>query len=276
MQQLFYFIRKFRYFLLFLFLEMAAVYLTAQQHLFHQSKIINSANAISGGLYEKFHSVNEYFHLRAENKLLSEENIRLKNALGKREISNNNVYFTVNDTINYFQKYQYTSAKIINNNYTKRNNYLTMNKGSDQGINTEMGVVTDKGIIGVVKNVSNNFATVLSILNKNSKINVRFKKNEYFGTLVWNGKDYRIMQIVDIPRQAEIKPGDTIISGGKSAIFPEGIPVGVIKNSKFKNNQYTEINVILFNDMSALGYVEIIQNLQKEEQRELEKTLENE
>ncbi len=90
--------------------------------------------------------------------------------------------------------------------------------------------------------------------------------------MFWDGKDPNILQITDIPRQAIIKVGDTIISGGKSAIFPEGIIVGVIKDFKFENNQFLEINVTLFNDMSSLGYVQVVKNLQKKEQLNLEQT----
>ena len=117
---------------------------------------------------------------------------------------------------------------------------------------------------------------MLSILNSNSKINIRLKNYDHFGTLAWDGKDYKITQITDIPRQAIIKTGDTIITGGKSAIFPEGINVGTIKDFKFENNQYIEINVALFNDMSSLGYVQVIKNLQKSEQLKLEQNAVNE
>ena len=125
-------------------------------------------------------------------------------------------------------------------------------------------------IIGVINNISSNHDTVLSILNRNSKINIRLKNSDHFGTLAWDGKDYNITQLSDIPRQAVIKTGDTIITGGKSAIFPEGIHVGTIKDFKFENSQYIEINVALFNDMSSLGYVQVIKNLQKSEQLKLE------
>jgi rod shape-determining protein MreC len=182
----------------------------------------------------------------------------------------------VADTLEYIQKYEYIVAKIIKNDFTNRNNTLTLNKGSGSGLATDLGVINSKGIIGVIKNVSSNYATVLSILNSNSKINIRLKNDNHFGTLIWNGKDYNILQITDIPRQTVIKVGDTIITGGKSAIFPEGIHVGVVKDFRFENNQYLEINVSLFNDMSSLGYVQVVKNLQKEEQFNIEQRTINE
>ncbi len=270
MQQLFYFIRKFRYFLLFLLLEIIALTLTIQNHSYQQSKFINSANFISGGIYNKVSSITDFFNLKSENKRLSEENNHLKNWIEKNKQITVNKVVTLIDTNSLSQKYQYISAKIINNNYSKRNNFLTLNKGTKQNLKIDLGVVNSKGVIGVIKNISTNYASVLSILNSNSKINVRLKKSFHFGTLVWNGKNYNVVQITDIPRQAVIKVGDTIITGGKSAIFPEGIKVGVIKNFKFENNQYKEINVSLFNDMSSLSYVQVIINYQKNEQKKIE------
>jgi rod shape-determining protein MreC len=139
-----------------------------------------------------------------------------------------------------------------------------------------MGVINSLGVIGVIKSTSSNYSSVLSILNSNSKINVRPINSNHFGILSWDGKESNILQIIDIPRQAQIKKGDTIITGGKSAIFPEGIPVGTINNLSFENNQYSEINVKLFNDMTSLGYIQIIKNLQRIEQKTLEENSTNE
>ncbi len=276
MRQIIYFIKKSRYFLLFIVLEILAFIAIIQNHTFHQSKFVNSANSITGGVYKKVNSINEFFHLKIDNQLLNEENARLKNLLEARENKNVLDIFTVIDTFQYFQKYEYSVAKIINNNYTKRNNFLTLDKGTRNGLTPDLGVINSKGIIGVIKNVSSNYATVLSILNTNSKINVRLKNSNYFGTLVWDGKNYNVTQVIDIPRQAVVKAGDTIVSGGKSAIFPEGIAIGVVKDFKYEQNKYQIINILLFNDMSAIGEVQIVKNLHKDEQITLEQRVENE
>jgi rod shape-determining protein MreC len=253
-----------------------AFILIVQSHSYQQSKFVNSANSITGGLYNKVNSVSAFFHLKKDNQLLSEENARLKNLLEARENKFVLDTFSVIDSSQYFQKYNYSVAKIINNNFTKRNNFLTINKGAKQGLGPDLGVINSKGIIGVIKNVSANYATVLSILNNHSKINVRLKNSDHFGTLVWNGKDYNTTQIIDIPRQALVKAGDTIITGGKSAIFPEGIAIGVVKDFKYEQNKYQIINVMLFNDMSAIGEVQIVKNLHKDEQKTLEQRIVNE
>ena len=276
MQQIIYFIKKFRYFLLFLLLETLAIFFTIQHHSYHTSKFVNSANSISGGFYNKVNSINEFFLLKNENRLLVEENVRLKNLLDQKGVSYNKESFTVVDTSKYFQKYEYSVAKVINNNFTKRNNFLTINQGAENGLTPDLGVINSSGVIGVIKNVSSNYATVLSILNNNSKINVRLKNSNHFGTLIWDGKKHTTTQIIDIPRQAVIKVGDTIITGGKSAIFPEGINIGVIQDFKFENNKYQQINLLLFNDMSSIGYIQIVKNLQKNEQDKLEQNTKNE
>jgi len=276
MRQIIYFIKKFRYFLLFIVLEIFAFIFIIQGHSYHQSKFVNSANFVTGGFYNKVNSVNEFFHLKTDNKILSEENVRLKNLLEARENKFVLDSFTVIDTSQYFQKYEYSVAKIINNNYTKRNNFLTLNKGTKNGLTQDLGVINSKGIIGVIKNVSSNYATVLSILNSNSKINVRLKNSNHFGTLVWDGKNYNITQVIDIPRQAVVKAGDTIVSGGKSAIFPEGIEIGVVRDFKYEQNRYQIINILLFNDMSAIGQVQVVKNLHKNEQFTLEQSVVNE
>ncbi len=276
MQQIIYFIKKFKYFLLFVFLEFIAFVFTFQHHSYHKSKFVNSANFITGGIYNELNSITEYLNLKSENKLLIEENTHLKNLLEQRNSVAPITINTVIDTVKYFQKYEYTVAKIINNNYTKRNNILTLNKGTNQGVTQDLGVINGKGVIGVIKNVSSNYATVISILNSYSKINVRLKNNTHYGTLVWDGNDYNTVQITDMPRQAKIKLGDTVITGGKSTIFPEGIPIGVIKNFEFKSQQYKKIDVALFNDMSAISNVQIVKNLQREEQKSLEQKTENE
>ncbi len=270
MQQIIRFIEKYRYFILFLLLEFIALFFTIQSHSYHKSKFINSANSITGGAYKKANSINEFFSLKKENQRLSEENARLKNLLSQEGFSIDTITNISIDTTKYFQRYNYIPAKIYNNSYSKRNNYLTINRGTKDGVDSEMAVVNSKGIIGVTKSVSKNYTTVISILNEYSQIHVKLKNNNHFGSLSWDGKNYNILQLVDIPRQAQIKAGDTIITGGKSTIFPEGILVGTIKDFEVSNNVFQTINIQLFNDMSSVSNINVITNLHKEEIEQLE------
>jgi rod shape-determining protein MreC len=272
MQQIIRFLQKYRYFILFLLLEFIALAFTIQSHSYHSSKFVNSANSITGGVYKKANSINQFFNLEVENVRLLEENTRLKNLLSLKPTQLNANLNTIIDTTLYFQRYNYLGAKIYTNSYSRRNNILMINKGSKDGIQPEMGVVSSRGIIGVTKSVSKNYSTVISILNKYSKINVKSISDNHFGTLAWNGKDYRTVQLQDLPRQAHIKIGDTIITGGKSTIFPEGKLVGTIKDFEIENNTFKTVNITLFNDMSSLSNVNVIQNLHKKEIQQLEST----
>jgi len=272
MQQIINFIIKYKYFLFFLFLELIAVSLTFQNHSFHKSKFVNSANYFTGGIYKRINSFKEYTHLKVYNQELLDENTRLKNILSQKlkDSSIQSIQFL--DTIKYSQEYSYLPAKVYKNQYHKKYNFLLINKGSRQGVQADQGVVNSNGIIGITNAVSKNYSTVLSILNENSKINVKLLNSLYFGTLQWDGKDYNILQLIDLPIRANIKIGDTITTGGKSTIFPEGVPVGTILDFNKENNIYQSINIKLFNDMSAIGPINIITNFDKEEITTLEET----
>lgn len=268
MQQIVYFFQKYKYFLFFLLLEFVAIAFTINNNTFHKSKFISSANTITGGLYEKSSQLSEYFNLKSQNKELIDENIKLKNKLQLIEsLLDSTISKTVIDTLKYHQRYTYTKAKITKNNYTNPNNFLLINRGRNQGVTSEMAVINSKGVIGIIDDSSSNYSRIQSILNSNSRINARLKNSDHFGTLKWNNQDYNTVQLEDIPRQAAIKIGDTIITGGKSTIFPEGIPIGTIKNI---DNSQNSIDITLFNDMSNLGYVYVVKSLDKKEINSLE------
>ncbi|MDB9732916.1 rod shape-determining protein MreC [Polaribacter sp.] len=269
MQQLIYFFQKFKYFLFFLLLQFTALTLIFNNLNFQNSKYINSANELTGGLYNKVSNISDYLSLKATNTQLTEENTLLRNFLNQKKNTSFTVDSIVIDTLKHHQKYTYTSAKVINNSYSKAFNFLTINKGTANGLDKEMAVVNGKGIIGFTDNLSPNYGRIQSILNKNTKVNARLK-NGYFGTLQWNGLDYNTVQLIDIPRQAPVKIGDTIETGGMSAIFPEGILIGTVIEINKDNAVDNVINVKLFNDMAVIGPVYIIKNLQKVEIKRLE------
>lgn len=270
MQQIINFVIRNRYLLLFFLLEIIALIFVFQSHTYHKSKFVNSSKNVIGSFYTQSDKLKNYLSLAKENKLLAEENTNLRNLLFKKNLAIDSVIHKVTDTV-YHQEYHYITAKIINNSYAKRNNYLTINKGLKHGIQKDMGVILPNGVVGVVQDVSPNFATILSLLNENSKINVGVKNSNHFGTLAWDGKSYEEAQLLDFPRRAALKIGDTIVTGGKSVLFPEGIPVGVIKSLKLRNNYYENIVVTLLTDMSNLGYVYVINNIDKKEIEKLEK-----
>lgn len=270
MQQLIYFFQKYKYFLFFLLLEFIAFALIINNNSFHKSKFVSSTNGITGGLLNTSSEISDYFNLETQNKALAEENIRLKNLLEQVHVSSDSLLeTTVIDSVKYNQHFTNINAKITANQYSSSNNFLTINRGLKHGITTEMAVINGKGIIGITENVGNGHSRIQSILNRHSKINARFKNNNYFGTLEWDGKNYNIVQLKDIPRQAISKIGDTIITGGMSTIFPEGILIGTIINIPEKHTASNTLDIQLFNDMSNLNQVYVVKNLYKKELQNL-------
>ena len=276
MQQIFNFIFKNSYRLLFLLLLGISLTLTIQAHSFHKSKVISSANFLTGGVYAQLNDIDEYFSLRSRNEELASENARLKMILFNRTDS---LDIDQIDTIPGLKRTNVIVSKIIHNSYNTPENYLTLHAGSNNGVKTDMGVINDLGIVGIVEKTSPRYATVLSVLNTKSRINAKFKKSNHFGSLVWNGKNTGFVQLIDVPRLASsVRKGDTIVTGAESRIFPENINIGTVHKIYIddKTNYYT-IDVKLFNDMTNLGHVYIIKDNEREELLQLEKeTRENE
>jgi len=258
MQQIVNFILRNKTFLLFVLLLFVSVMLTIQSHSYHRSGFINSANFLSGGIYNASNSMSEYFDLKNQNKLLQEDNKRLKSILYNTKQTPDTNYI---DSTNYNKKYKFTAAQVIRNSYATTNNILLLNKGDNDSIKQDFGVVSSKGIIGIVEKTNRNYATVLSILNTTSSISAKLKKTPHFGSLKWNGNSPNTIQLSEIPKIATVAKGDTIITSGRSAIFPKGIPVGTISNFKLDNAEnYYEIDIVLFNDMTSIEHVYIIEN----------------
>ncbi len=269
MQQIFNFILKNSNRLLFLLLLVISFLLTIQAHSYHKSKIISSANFFTGGIYERVNNINEYFSLKSQNEELALENARLKSLLFNQKDTTKVAQL---DTIKGIKKTDIIVSKVIHNSYSVHENYLTINSGEADGVRPDMGVINSAGIVGIVDKTSKNYATVISILNINSKINAKIKKSNHFGSLVWNGKSTGFVQLIDVPRLAGVRKGDTIVTGGESIIFPENIGIGTIDKVYIDNvtNYYT-LDIKLFNDMTNLGHVYIIKNKDAEEISNLEK-----
>jgi rod shape-determining protein MreC len=273
MHQLIYFLRKYRFFLFFLLLETIALSLVINNHSFHRSKFVSSTNGITGGFYNKISSISDYFQLEVENAELIEENTTLINRYEQllRTLDSVSQYRVI-DTTQYYQQFIYVSGRIQRNQYSRANNFLTINLGTNDSIDKEMAVVNSIGVIGITEKVSDNYARVQSILNSKSSISAKLKKdNNQLGNLKWDGKDYNVVQLLGLPRQADVQKGDTIITSGNSAIFPGGIPIGTaidVQGGETSVNRV--VNVKLFNDMSSLKNIYVIKNFDKVEIRQLE------
>lgn len=268
MQQIFNFIFKNSNRLLFLLLLITSLTLVVQSHSYHRSQVVNSANILSGNVYEQINEIETYFRLKQQNDKLAQENAALRKLLFNQKDS---IFNLPKDSIKGYDKIEVIQSKIINNSYNVPENYLTINTGSLKGVKPDMGVISSQGIVGVIEKVSSNYATVISVLNIKSKINAKVKRTNHFGSLIWTAKNAGYVQLVEIPRLASVRKGDTIVTGGISKIFPENIPVGIIDKIYMdtKTNYYT-VDVRLFNDMTNLNHVYIINNKDIDEINKLE------
>jgi rod shape-determining protein MreC len=242
--------------------------LTILNNSYHQSKYFNSTNFVTGNLFKWRNSVTQYFNLRSQNEALLQENERLRYIISNLP----DQVVMVSDSIEKeLGMYNIYTAKVYKNSYALPNNYITINKGSKDGLEQDFGVFTSQGVLGIVDDVSNSFSRVQSVLNTKSRINAQLKNSNHIGSLRWNGKSSELVQLVDVSKFAQIKVGDTIVTGGQSTIFPQGILIGAILDFKVDQggDTYT-IDVKLFNDMTNIGHVYVVENKAAEEIKSLD------
>ncbi len=262
--------------ILFIFLELISFTMIVKNQGYQKSIYISSCNSVVAGMYEWSNSVVEFFKLRAANDNLSEENTSLKNQVIKLQNQLETLKPETKDSVRFRippeMEYQFISAKVISCTTNKIQNYITLNKGEIDGIRPDMGVVSDEGVVGIIKNVSRRFSVVIPILNPKIEINCKFKRNNYSGGLLWSGEDYRYANLTDIARHVEFSHGDTLITSGLTSTFPEGIPVGTIEDFKIKESDaYYKIKVRLAVNFRTLSHVKVINYLNYNEQKGLEK-----
>lgn len=270
MRNLIRFIDRYSFFFLFLLFEVFAFYLLFKNNHYQQSSLLNSTNSFTGNVYSKYSDFTAYLDLRQINEQLAEQNSNLlENQLNAHhKLFGENII--VNDTI-YERQYHYASARVINNSTNKQNNYLTLDIGERNGVKPGMGVISPSGIVGVVKNVSAHYSSVLSVLHSNSKISVKLKNSNYFGSVQWDGADYQVGILKDIPNHVSIALGDTIVTSGYSATFPVNLTIGIIsKIEKPEGENFYELRIRFSNDFKNLSRVFIVKNNFKTEKEQLE------
>jgi rod shape-determining protein MreC len=267
MKSLLRFLIRYHVSILFIILEVVAFILIARFNSFQGAKIYNIKHTILGGITRKYNHYSSYLSLVKENKALTEENLKLYNILP-------NTYFNpllpyIADTSGSPQ-YSFISARVINNSTNKQYNFITLNRGRLAGIRPEMAVICDQGIVGVVKEVSENFSTIVSVLNREFFPSVKIKKNGYFGPLEWPGIRYDEAYLKEIPLHADVEVGDTIVSSEYTTVFPEGIMVGTIKEFEPEEGLFLRITVKLSTDFKKLTNVIVVKNTVRNEKLELE------
>jgi rod shape-determining protein MreC len=270
MKNILLFIYRNHVFFVFLLLELACFWLIVRNNNFHRASMLNSSNQVAGSIYEFNNGITEYFKLKTINDELALENATLRSMLSSSKYTVSTTNYTVRDSVSR-QHYTYVPAKVVNNSTDRRSNYLTIDRGLLQGVQPEMAVLSSAGIVGIVKDVSKNFATVISVLHKNSSISAKLANTGYIGSLTWDGRDPQVVQLMDIPNHVELAEGMVVQTSGYSAMFPAGIAIGKVRSFSIKEgDNFYSVEVDLFTDMNAVSVVYVVNNMMGAEQQELE------
>jgi rod shape-determining protein MreC len=271
MRNLWIFISRYNAFFLLIIFFIFGLILTVKNNAYQRSVTLNSTNEIVGNAYENLNVFRRYMNLGKINDSLAFENAKLKTELLKINQIDTTKLVKVIDTVTK-QQYTYLAAKVIKNSITLRNNIITINKGTADGIEKDMAVISPvRGVVGLIRDVSEHLATVQSLLHKDTRISVVIKKNNATGSLVWGEGNFDIKKayIKGVPNHIKINVGDTITTYG--ATFPAGILVGrVSKTNVATNDNFLSAEVSLFNDFSTLSYVYVINDKFAAEQKVLE------
>ncbi|MGB0367360.1 MAG: rod shape-determining protein MreC [Flavobacteriaceae bacterium] len=259
---------RYKNFLLFFFLLNISLLFSAKKSEYHNSQLAKSILFFSGIIHEPFDNLSSYFELKEENQRLQLENNTLKN-LVLDKFNQSEILALENENLagpNYWS----LPARLIRNSYTQNRNMLLLNKGENDGVTKEMGVIGTKGIVGIVNQTSQGYATVLSILNLDLKINAKFQNSNVFGSLYWTAEAPNKMKLADVSVINSVAVGDTLVTGGMSSYFPEGIVIGtVIEVVRPNNGGYYDIEIELINNMTDIKYVYVIGNNRRKEIIEL-------
>ncbi len=273
MRNLFAFIWKYHFFLLFLLLEVVSFSLIINSSVYQRYVLLNSSNKITGTIYNTYANVTDFIKLKRANQTLALENAKLREAL-QHPKSQKDILVPNKDSLKFNPQYQYIEAKVINNTVTQRNNYLMLNKGRLHGVDKDMAVIASDGIVGIVINASTNFSWVMSMLNENTKINGKLLKNNFQGSVTWSGGNYRMGKLSDLPAHIELQQGDTVVTSGYSLMFPEGILIGTIEDFNVdKGDHFFTCKVRFSVDFNNLSYVYVIKNVMRREQLSIQKFL---
>jgi len=265
MRYLLYFFRKHYFYFLFLLLEVLSLVLVFNFNEYQNNALSQLSSNITGSVLTLSSNISEYFSLKRTNKILAEDNASLHSYLkGAFYRADTHSYYH-RDTL-YKLEYKYISAKVISNSTNKRNNFLMLNKGTLHGIENHSGVIIGNRIVGQIVSVSQHFCWVMSVLNKDTKISGKFRKNGQLVNIEWGGGTYRRGEVKEIPKHVVIEKGDTIITSGNSDVFPEGLIIGTIDDYTIAQDENFNNATLLFStDFNSLSYVEVVIDMMRQE-----------
>ena len=275
MRNLLNFFLKYNYWFLFILLEVISFALLFRFNNYQGSAFFTSSNQVAGMAYEAANNVTGYFHLKSINDDLVQKNVelelqmeRLRSALMEITSDSSGLERMKSDALKGYDIYR---ANVINNSLTHVDNYITLDKGENDGIRSEMGVINGSGVVGIVYHTSANYSLVIPVLNSKSSISCKIKRSDYFGFLKWDGGSSMYATVKDMPRHSLFSLGDTIVTSGHSAVFPGGIPIGTVEDISDSHDGLSYLlKVKLFTDFGRLNDVRVIAQKGQEEQSELE------
>jgi rod shape-determining protein MreC len=255
------FLYSLRSFLLFVLLEVLAIGLIVSNNSPQGAAFFNSSNAVTGSVLKTRSDVVDFFSLAEDNEALLSENARLIENLKTMNAIPDSAAIELDSALG--AQFNFIGARIISNSLRFAQNHITLNKGSKDGLKPGMGIFNEQGVIGRVKSVSENYAVAFSLLNTDMNLSSKIKTNDSFGTTKWDGKDSKKSKLLYVPRHVTANPGDTVVTNGYSAVFPEGIIVGIIESvNQSEDPNYLDIVITLSVDFSKAHYVYLVENTQ--------------
>lgn len=254
------FLYRIRAFILFVFLEVMAIWMIVSNNSPQGAAFFNSSNVLVGTVLKKQADVVQFFSLAEANEALTAENAEILQKLSFLQVRPDSVVFELDSA--FAETYQFRGARVISNSLRFSQNYLTLNKGSKDGIKPGMGIFNPEGVVGRVKSVSENYSVAFSLLNTGLLVSSKIKSTDDFGTVQWDGKNSTEARLLFVPRHVKAQEGDTVVTSGFNAVFPEGILIGLISKiaPDEKDPNYLELTVKLSTDFSKINYVYLVEN----------------
>lgn len=276
MRNIFLFIRRYFNFLFFLVLQIVALSFLFRYNKFHEAAFMGVANELTGRVSSRYSNIQYYFHLKKTNESLAKQNESLLNAMPSNFQSPDSLSSVVIDTVNRdtsgdYRRYIWRGARVVNNSVSLQNNYITIHRGEKQGVRKDMGVISPGGIVGMVVNTSENFAVVMTMLNRQSSISAKLKKSGEIGKVQWDGTTPHYVTMINIPKSAPVAKGDSVVTSGYSLSFPPGVLIGTVTNIvEDKTSNFYSLIIKPSTNFYSVEYVTVVENLQKDEQKKLE------
>ena len=277
MNELFAFLsRHSKWFVLAIYLVLSSILLFNSDPYRHHLWL-SSSSAVSGSVYSVGNSITSYFNLRDTNDDLNRRNAELEaQVVNLREEVNRLRLAQFTDTMptpDSVQHFNFIVANVINNSIHHPHNYITIDKGTADGVVAELGVIDHSGVVGVVSVAGEHYSQVISLLNPNFRRSCKIRNTEHFGSLVWDGVDPTVALLEELPRHTRFVCGDTVVTSGFSAVFPAGIPVGtILDNAENHKENFFTIKVKLFADFTRLSNVQVVINNRRDQITRVEQT----